>query len=96
MKREHTWEVHKNCDRLGCPICEGGLSVCTVCGLVEGCLTTDCPRIESYSKYSDDIYTGKIDFIDGEWVESTSPWSPASYDNNHKIPTINGKMNVSE
>ena len=77
--RKHVWEVHKECDRLYCPICDGGLSVCTVCGLIEGSLTTDCPGYNCWSDKNEDIYAGKIDFINGEWVNKISPHSPKYY-----------------
>ncbi len=49
-----------------CNVCDGGLLICQVCGLFEGCLTTECPGVPSYSK-ADDIYAGKLDFVAGEW-----------------------------
>jgi hypothetical protein len=48
-----------------CPLCT--LAVCKVCNLAEGSLTTDCPEEPSYKK-SEDVYNGKIDFVDGKWI----------------------------
>lgn len=76
---QHVWEKHKDCDRTACYICEGGLSVCTVCGLAEGALTTDCPGYRCYAEKGDAIYKGDVDFVDGNWVNQSSPHSPASY-----------------
>lgn len=76
---DHIWEEHENCDRLGCCVCEGGLAICTVCGLIEGSLTTDCPGVRSHALYGDDIYAGKIDFKSGKWVCACSPYSPAGH-----------------
>jgi len=56
-----------------CPICDGGLAVCSVCRLYEGALTTDCPRFKSTDK-EDDIYDGKIDYREGQgWVKEKNP-----------------------
>ncbi|KVV40825.1 hypothetical protein WT27_12910 [Burkholderia territorii] len=47
-------------------VCEGGLGICKVCGLGEGSLTTECPGERSGAK-ADDVYAGKIDYVDGRW-----------------------------
>lgn len=47
-----------------CPLC--CLSVCKVCNLYEGGLTTECPGVPSTEK-GDAVYAGNIDFINGEW-----------------------------
>lgn len=88
MNEEHTWENHQNCERSCCPICEGGLSVCTVCGLAEGSLTTHCPGLNVFHDKSNDIYNGKIDFKDGAWVNQCSPYSPEFWNSNNQ--TLNG------
>ena len=64
---EHQWEKHQNCTIDYCNICEGGLSVCTVCGLFEGCLTTECPGVPSYRDHGDAVYNGSEDFVEGQW-----------------------------
>lgn len=45
------------------------LAMCKVCGLAEGGLTTDCPG-QPCNK-GEDVYCGKIDFIDGKWVKKS-------------------------
>jgi hypothetical protein len=76
---EHIWVTHKNCEILNCNICEGGLAICSVCGLIEGSLTTECPGKSSYKDYGDMVYAGKKDFLNGEWIDQCSPASPAYY-----------------
>jgi len=54
-------------------VCDGGLTICKVCKSYEGGLTTDCPgEVVSYEK-SGEVYAGKIDFRDGQWVEEKNP-----------------------
>lgn len=79
MKREHTQVVHTNCQTQYCPICEGGLGVCSVCGCIEGATTSECPGEKLTADRIDEIYVGTWDFIDGEWKKQASPHSPASY-----------------
>lgn len=76
----HQWEVHDKSHPCsyngpGCPICDGGLSICTVCHLLEGGLTTECSGKGSWDK-SDEVYAGRLDFRGGEWTEKTSIHSP--------------------
>ncbi len=74
---KHKWVEHKNCREPGlCPICDGGLFECEVCGLVEGSLTTDCPGYQCYAEKGDDIFQGKIDFVNGQWCNQSSHGSP--------------------
>lgn len=76
----HIWVKHEHCESLGCMICDGGLSLCQKCGLIEGSLTTECPEVEAYSKHGDKIYNGQEDFIGGKWVEGAiSIYSPFKY-----------------
>lgn len=49
-------------------IVEGGLSLCKVCGGLEGGLTTECPGKSISNVVQDDVYFGNIDFIYGEWT----------------------------
>jgi hypothetical protein len=68
------------CDRPGfCPICDGGLAVCAVCGLAEGALTTDCPGIPATMEQMDQVYAGDLDYRAGVWVNACSGHSPTSY-----------------
>ena len=56
-----------------CPEC--CLSVCSVCGLSEGAQTTHCPG-EPSGHRADEVYAGKRDYRDGEWIEACSTHSP--------------------
>lgn len=59
------------------------LFVCAACGLSEGALTSECPgevgdvRFGLWSDRADAVYDGRLDFRGGQWVEETSPHSPA-------------------
>lgn len=56
------------------------LSICKVCGLIEGSLTTECPGVDSYKDHGDAVYKGLEDFRDGRWVPgAVSDCSPAKY-----------------
>jgi len=65
-----------SCDKYSdrsCMVCEGGLAICTVCHLMEGALTTDCPGV-SASANSEAVYQGFLDFRKGEgWVPKKNP-----------------------
>lgn len=77
---EHVFVEHEKCPNPGrCMICDGGLALCALCGCGEGGLPTDCPGYNCYAEYGDAIHRGEIDFVDGEWVKSSSVHSPASY-----------------
>lgn len=81
----HTkWEIMRNhvyfqpCDcncngSCGCPVCDGGLAICRVCGLAEGSLTTDCPGVLVPAQVADLIYDGIMDFRAGQWVYEKNP-----------------------
>lgn len=77
--KHHVYEKHTNCKLDYCSICDGGLSVCTVCGCLEGSLATECPGVQCYATRADRIYAGKIDFRNGKWVELPSPHSPTGW-----------------
>lgn len=65
---KHVWYKCKQpCTRNGCPYCEGGLGLCTVCGGAEGSLTTDCCGHHLNEHIQDAIYKGGLDFKDGKW-----------------------------
>ncbi len=53
-------------------ILDGGLAICKVCHNGEGALTTHCPG-EVATHRGDDIYSGKIDFVNGKWIEVRQP-----------------------
>lgn len=52
LKSGHRAERHRDCGRIGCFICEGGLFYCTVCGALEGALLPKCPgRMLTYEEH---------------------------------------------
>lgn len=68
----HQFEKHDNtfCSRYRqCLICDGGLSVCTVCRCAEGSLPTECPGTPVSSDTQDRIMAGTIDFKNGNWTQ---------------------------
>jgi hypothetical protein len=56
----------------GCARCD--LFVCGVCGTFEGGLPTECPGYMIGADKEDEIYAGKVDFIDGEWKPQKARW----------------------
>jgi len=81
---EHVWYEHNEANPcpyeggMGCKFCNGGLGLCTVCGLAEGELTTHCPGRPATEEEADRIYNlGNLDFRFGAWVDEGSPHSPA-------------------
>ncbi len=64
---KHKYIVHdKECD---CHfICRGGLAVCEICGCAEGELTTDCAGYKYSEESRIEIYAGRLDFQNGEWI----------------------------
>lgn len=45
------------------------LFTCAVCTAWEGGLTTECPgRVTTYDE-QEQVYAGKIDFINGQWIK---------------------------
>ncbi len=56
----------------GCPICN--TRSCTVCGLPDAALTTDCCGLEVTAKATGTICEGKLDYRDdGGWVNAMNP-----------------------
>lgn len=74
----HIQVVHKNCQRLSCPICEGGLFQCSRCNSAEGATTSECPGEKMTWAQVDAVYAGKLDFRGGKWVNECSPHAPAA------------------
>ncbi len=77
--------------------CDGGLALCTVCGLAEGELTTECPGMKTSEDQRRRIYSvGDLDFRDGKWVDEPNPtnqsWDyarkacPHLYENQTPLP----------
>lgn len=78
----HVWADHKRgeCQTGGCIICDGGLSICKVCGGGEGALTTHCPHERMTPEQIDLVYMGKLDYFDSQWIEDRcSIHSPGFY-----------------
>lgn len=75
MNHQYFTPKDHNCDKdWSCPICDGGLSVCKVCGLAEGTLTTDCPGEPVPQNKEDLIYAGELDYRGGQgWIEAWNP-----------------------
>lgn len=49
------------------------LATCTVCGLSEGELTTDCPRVYVSRDDADECYAGNRDYRGSRWVRMPNP-----------------------
>lgn len=62
-----------------CPICDGGVFSCSVCGLVEYSLTTECPGVPCFTLMNEDVYAGQADFYRGRWWPTASAHSPAGW-----------------
>ena len=56
----------------GCNYCN--LFVCANCGAFEGGLPTECPGYFIGADKADEVYAGKVDFIDGEWKPQKVRW----------------------
>ena len=72
---EHTWKTC-NCDNVACPICDGGLAICTVCGGAEGTLTSDCCGFKLDESVLQAVYHGGLNYRDGKWYVRVDgqPW----------------------
>ena len=66
--RKHKLITHENCQKPHCEICDGGLSVCAVCGGGEGSLPSECPGQKMTSEQDNAVYAGDLDFKCGEWM----------------------------
>lgn len=49
-------------------VCDGGLSICKICGGAEGSLTTDCPGVVMTTEQGDAVYAGRLDYQGGAWI----------------------------
>lgn len=65
---KHVWEQHTNCEDPYCPICEGGLALCTVCKAGECELTTDCPGRPTTDGERRSVCEKVLDYINGRWI----------------------------
>ncbi len=74
---DHIPTVHTDCGHSGsCMICDGGLFLCTICGALEGGLTTDCCGIRLSWNMTDHIYGGRLDYTDGQWQSGDKTHPP--------------------
>lgn len=64
----HTLETHRNCRRINCPICEGGLANCFVCHGAEATLPTECPGRPMTEGEQQRVMDGVLDYRNGEWT----------------------------
>jgi len=73
--QDHLHQYHDGCkDKCGaCNLC--CLSICKVCGLFEGALTTHCPKTVT-PEQQDLVYEGQLNFRGGEWLAECSEHSP--------------------
>ena len=69
MMTTHVFVKHApgQCDYNSCPICDGGLALCSLCGGGEGSLPTDCPGAMMTWEQSMAVYAGDLDYRAGEW-----------------------------
>jgi len=69
--------AHKcSCGDNLCNFCGGGLFMCIKCGSAEGATTSQCPGEMMDGDTQDKVYSGEIDYVDGEWVNKASKFSP--------------------
>jgi hypothetical protein len=64
----HQIEAHTDCTSPLCRVCEFNLRFCSVCGLIENNLTTDCPRSIVPMEFYKYIRQGLLDFKGGSWA----------------------------
>lgn len=67
------------CDRTTCMFCDGGLFACEVCGSFEGATTTFCPGRPMTKDEEDAVYSGDLDYRDGQWINAPSTQTPAIF-----------------
>ena len=76
MKHDFKTPEECTCNKFStnCPICDGGLAYCKVCGGAEGSLTTDCPGERVNQELDEAVYAGSWDYREGEgWVLKPNP-----------------------
>lgn len=76
----HKWEKHEGCEMTHCPVCEGGLSVCRVCGGGEGALTTDCAGVRLSGEQLEQVHEAALDYRGGQWWFVGSPLAGGASD----------------
>lgn len=65
---KHKCVQHTGCQKERCPVCEGGLCTCEVCGGSEGELPKECPGVAMTEEQRDAVMAGHIDFRGGVWT----------------------------
>lgn len=60
------------CAETYCWICNADLYGCSVCGGLEGSLPTHCPGAPMTKDQDDDVYEGRIDYRDGQWINGVT------------------------
>lgn len=70
---EHIFVEHANCEEIHCPICDGGLAVCSVCDGAEGSLPSECPGSKMDGERQGEVYRGLADFKNGQWTFRITP-----------------------
>lgn len=68
IESKHKPLKHTDCQIHNCPICDGGLITCVVCGSSENELTTHCPGSNLEVKFRKEVQDGKLDYINYEWI----------------------------
>lgn len=66
MIKEHVWfKCPPECEKRSCNFCEGGLSLCTVCGAGEAELLSACPGFKLSAEALEACLDGTV--VDLEW-----------------------------
>lgn len=68
MTEHFFYKCPPGCEKPHCNYCEGGLAFCEVCKCAEGSLPTECPGKPVNEEAQEDIYSGFLDYKNGEWV----------------------------
>jgi len=71
-KFAHDLVKHDRCVTSHCPICDGGLAVCRVCGGAEGSLPTHCPGRRMTREEDQDVLHARRDFRAGKWADGSN------------------------
>lgn len=66
---EHTWFKCNGKHDRHCIFCDGGLSMCTVCGGIESSLTSECVGHKLSEEILDSVYKEGKDYHHGQWHE---------------------------
>ncbi|HLD89872.1 MAG TPA: hypothetical protein VI911_02435 [Patescibacteria group bacterium] len=69
---KHTFVKHEKCKITPCPICDGALALCSVCGGAESSLTTECCGEKMPSWLEAAVSNSCTDFIGGKWIITES------------------------